>query len=75
MSKLLDAAEAALKRRADLNGDQKVDMQDVEVAMSQVRAAAGELAEEEMHKHPTGTLVFVAVVVAVIAFAIGYLFG
>jgi hypothetical protein len=68
--KLLDDAKAALIRRADANGDGKVDMQDVEsvIGLMKGRAAA------ETVKHPIGAIVTTAVIVGAIAFALGRAF-
>lgn len=71
MSKLLDDAKASLQRRADANGDGKVDMQDVATVIAQVRARASAFAVDEAKKHPTGALI----VAAVIAASVGFFFG
>jgi hypothetical protein len=68
---VLDDAKAALRLRADANGDGKIDMQDV----ASVIAVAKSKAADETTKHPIGAICVTAAVVFVLT-AIGMkLFG
>jgi hypothetical protein len=56
---LLDDAKAALKRRADANGDGKVDMKDVETIIGLAKGRA----VTETVKHPIGAICITASIV------------
>lgn len=73
MSKVLDEVKAVLKLRADRNGDQKVDIKDVEQIISAVKARAESIAEDQTKKHPLGVVIAVAVIALVVGYTIARL--
>jgi hypothetical protein len=60
--KIIDDAKAALRRRADANGDGKVDLKDVETVMSVAKGRA----LDQTQKHPAGAICITAAIVFVV---------
>jgi hypothetical protein len=69
--KLLDDAKAALKRRADANGDGKVDMKDVETVLALTKGRA----IEQTQKHPIGAIATTAAIVIAATVIVMKVFG